>query len=696
MTYWDTRHVDLDVSGADLSRSVQTISLYAMGICTDALQVLEGKVYFELDVEDLGGASGYFTFLGIATSDHALTGYPGISGGEYSCGYQITGNIWSGGSFQSSGASYTYGDTVCIAFDKSTGKVWFGKNGVWNGSGDPASGANPSVTESVFITNDMYAAAGMRNDPTGITAKLTLGENDYTIPVGFSMPLGTISSNDFVGVITAIDGAFSGGTFLNGDLVGEISAVEGTFQSGDFVNALDGNINNILGEFQYGPIHLAHFPLDYINNGITPDLIHNAVGTVDNMAEDPSGVLLGGFSGNSLAGDSCGISFTPSITEVKALGAVSFWFKSPSTETGNCFLFYGGYYLYFSATGFGYLSYNTGSSYGGSLYTYVLEKDKWIHFVAVNTGEFETSFYIDNVLIGTMNVVPWEVEGFGFYESFSSAHVPSFDDIRIYSDTLSVDDINNLYTMTSPDYVNNRMSGELEDITGIFSGTVENVALSSDLNGSIERVIGSFEIYQEIIGIFSGDIEKLSGLFVSGNNLSGVINNIISEMSSIVGYTGYLSGTIKENVLGTFSTGSKLDAKINKLDGNFYGSLKIHGGLSGSIIPTAGEFLGGYGNILSGDIIPITSNFDAYLTAIPITCNFNEDISRITSSFYVIDGSVCNFVGTIKRLRGSFKAKETTEIYSYLNGEIIPLNGYILCLADYDHGIMGNVRGAVR
>ena len=34
------------------------------------------------------------------------------------------------------------GDIIQVAFDADTRKVWFGRNGTWNGSGDPEDGTN--------------------------------------------------------------------------------------------------------------------------------------------------------------------------------------------------------------------------------------------------------------------------------------------------------------------------------------------------------------------------------------------------------------------------------------------------------------------------------------------------------------------------------------------------------------------------
>ncbi len=65
--------------------------------------------------------------------------------------YQGVGLISTlGGAFNNVGApSFGTGDTIMAAFDADSGKVWFGKNGVWINSGDPAAGSNHTAAVAV-------------------------------------------------------------------------------------------------------------------------------------------------------------------------------------------------------------------------------------------------------------------------------------------------------------------------------------------------------------------------------------------------------------------------------------------------------------------------------------------------------------------------------------------------------------------
>ena len=48
-----------------------------------------------------------------------------------------------------------------FALDLDTPKLWFGYNGTWHASGDPAAGSNPNstqaITETLFVSGSFWA-----------------------------------------------------------------------------------------------------------------------------------------------------------------------------------------------------------------------------------------------------------------------------------------------------------------------------------------------------------------------------------------------------------------------------------------------------------------------------------------------------------------------------------------------------------
>jgi|5B_taG_2_1085324.scaffolds.fasta_scaffold07480_2 hypothetical protein len=96
------------------------------------------------------------------------TSYTGTDGSYGSDGRTIlyNGTFWNGSSAASYGSSYSDGDIVNVAFDCDNSKLYFGKNGTWFNSGNPATGSNPagSVTASEAWVPNMYGNSGTQND----------------------------------------------------------------------------------------------------------------------------------------------------------------------------------------------------------------------------------------------------------------------------------------------------------------------------------------------------------------------------------------------------------------------------------------------------------------------------------------------------------------------------------------------------
>ena len=95
-----------------------------------------------------------------------------------------TRNIWADGSDTGTDTDFYAGtgDIIMIAFDSDTGKIWFGKNGTWSSSGNPATGSNPTYTYSGSATKDFTFAVST--------------ENNSSISANFGNPSFSISSGN--------------------------------------------------------------------------------------------------------------------------------------------------------------------------------------------------------------------------------------------------------------------------------------------------------------------------------------------------------------------------------------------------------------------------------------------------------------------------------------------------------------------
>jgi hypothetical protein len=108
------------------------------------------------------------------------TGVPGESATTVS--WRDAGTLRQNASNTSYGSALTTNDVVIVAYDAALGRVWFGKNGTWFASGDPATNANPSATG---ITSSGRFATYHYNTSAVIQANFGQRPFVYTPPSGF-------------------------------------------------------------------------------------------------------------------------------------------------------------------------------------------------------------------------------------------------------------------------------------------------------------------------------------------------------------------------------------------------------------------------------------------------------------------------------------------------------------------------------
>jgi len=163
--------------------------------CNSTIAVSSGKWYFESTLQ----TAESFTNIGIGTPG-ITTQYPGQDSVSYAyvCEQGLRVNAASTGSY---GNALTSGDILMVAFDLDNNKIFFGKNGSWFGSSDPAAGTNPAYT----ITAGTYCPI-TRAYSTSAIAVLNFGQRPfaYTAPSGFkalctaNLPAPTITQSSTV------------------------------------------------------------------------------------------------------------------------------------------------------------------------------------------------------------------------------------------------------------------------------------------------------------------------------------------------------------------------------------------------------------------------------------------------------------------------------------------------------------------
>ena len=88
------------------------------------------------------------------------------------------GNSRHDGSNDSYGSSLGNGDHGMVAVDTVAGKAWWGKNGTWFNSGNPATGANPAFTDS-DMTEGIFTIYSSVSDTDGRIKRYNFGNRKW-------------------------------------------------------------------------------------------------------------------------------------------------------------------------------------------------------------------------------------------------------------------------------------------------------------------------------------------------------------------------------------------------------------------------------------------------------------------------------------------------------------------------------------
>ena len=126
-----------------------------------------GKFYAELNiVTTLGSGSNSWPRFGVAGYAMGIGGYVNFGGSSY--------------------GTFANGDVMNLAWDSSTGKIWFGKNGTWLNSGDPVAGTG-NISTFTYDQNSAYVQVNLYSITATSSASINFGQRPfaYTPPTGF-------------------------------------------------------------------------------------------------------------------------------------------------------------------------------------------------------------------------------------------------------------------------------------------------------------------------------------------------------------------------------------------------------------------------------------------------------------------------------------------------------------------------------
>ncbi len=278
----------------------------------------------------------------VAQSD--MNDAPGVLNAN-SWGIQFGSPSWkvnNGYTALSSSYTYTTNDVLMIAVDVDAGKFWFGKNGTWIESGNPATGANAIFTN---LTGEIMPMLGVY--ASGNTGSVNFGQRPfaYTAPSGFK----ALCTQNLPTPAVGASASTQAGKYFNTVLYtgnGSARSITGVGFQPDMVwiksrsGAYDHNINDAVrgaGKFIYTNLTAAegNYPTDFAsfdtngfslgsgtgtatnNNGSTYVAwswkangagVSNTAGSISSTvsANTTAGISVVTYSGNSTAGATIG------------------------------------------------------------------------------------------------------------------------------------------------------------------------------------------------------------------------------------------------------------------------------------------------------------------------------------------------------------------------------------------------------
>jgi hypothetical protein len=120
---------------------------------SSTLGASSGKYYWE--VKPTNSTSGSPFLLGVSHQPEEMARNGATGASQYTASdwgyYGGTGNIYNNNTNSSYGNTYTTNDIIGVALDLDNAKLYFAKNGTWQNSGDPTSGA--TGTGAISITS---------------------------------------------------------------------------------------------------------------------------------------------------------------------------------------------------------------------------------------------------------------------------------------------------------------------------------------------------------------------------------------------------------------------------------------------------------------------------------------------------------------------------------------------------------------
>ena len=168
-----------------------TFTSAVSGINRATIAPSSNKWYFEVTFTTIPAAGTICCGVKSAVNNNLAGGLGGNSGTTNEFSFGSTGYTLNNNANTYQGITFANGDVMNIAFDLNAGYIWFGKNGTWISSGNPATGANPVFT--TLTATGGYAPAISNNYTYSNTTNINFGQQPFT----YTPPSGYVALNTY-------------------------------------------------------------------------------------------------------------------------------------------------------------------------------------------------------------------------------------------------------------------------------------------------------------------------------------------------------------------------------------------------------------------------------------------------------------------------------------------------------------------
>lgn len=152
-------HAVVTSFGLEVENNVQSVTTWTS--VRSLFGLSSGKWYWEVQpvVQDADATNGYHEY-GVCSLSTNLDDRIGNSASGYGF-FDKDGESYNNSTGTAYGSAWNTANRIQVALDLDNGKLWFGIDGTWQNSGDPAAGTNPAFTG---LTGTLYPAISVFGD----------------------------------------------------------------------------------------------------------------------------------------------------------------------------------------------------------------------------------------------------------------------------------------------------------------------------------------------------------------------------------------------------------------------------------------------------------------------------------------------------------------------------------------------------